>query len=77
MIFARAIFWPDDVNQDNVREDTVFFLWNWGGSKPALFSTRGGAQLFLARKKTTSCRFYFIYTSKATSQVNLGYLQDI
>ena len=39
MIFARAIFWPDDENEEKVREDIFFFLYGdmgrgFGGEGP-------------------------------------------
>ena len=40
---------------------------NWGGSN--LFSSQPGkGHSFFDKEKTTSCHFYFVYTSKATSQ---------
>ena len=44
----------------------VIFL-QIGKGKPVLFSTGKGSQFF-GQGKITQCRFYFVYTSKATSQ---------
>ena len=75
MIFARAIFRPDDVNQENVREDRVFPLWNWGGSKPALFSIRGGHSSFWHGKKLLHVASILYIQAKLPVKVNLDYLQ--
>ena len=44
----------------------VIFL-QIGKGKPVLFSAGKGSQFF-GQGKITPCRFYFVYTSKATSQ---------
>ena len=44
----------------------VIFL-QMGKGKPVSFSTGKGSQFF-GQGKITQCRFYFVYTSKATSQ---------
>ena len=75
MIFERAIFWPDDVNQENVREDTVFSLWNWRGSKPALFSTREGHSSFWHGKKLLHVASILYIQAKLPIKVNLDHLQ--
>ena len=73
MIFARAIFWPDDVNQENVREDTVFFPMELGRVQTCFVLNQGRAQLFLARKKTTVAILYI--QAKLPVKVNLDHLQ--
>ena len=47
-------------------ESLVIFL-QIGKGKPVLFSTGKGSQFF-GQGKITQCRFYFVYTRKATSQ---------
>ena len=44
------------------------FFTNWGGSNLFYSQPGEGHSQFLVRKKITPCRFYFVYTSKATSQ---------
>ena len=43
------------------------FFYKLGRVKPVLFSTGGGSQFF-GKEKISPCRFYVVYTSKATSQ---------
>ena len=43
------------------------FFTNWGGSN-LFFSQPGEDHSFFGKEKNTPCRFYFVYTSKATSQ---------
>ena len=51
MIFARAIFWPDDVNQEIVREDTVFFPMELGRVQTCFILNQGrGTALFGTEK---------------------------
>ena len=45
----------------------VNFFTNWGGSN-LFFSQPGEDHSFFGKEKNTPCRFYFVYTSKATSQ---------
>ena len=40
---------------------------NWGGSN-LFYSQPGEGHSFSGKEKITPCRFYFVYTSKATSQ---------
>ena len=42
-------------------------LVNWGGSN-LFYSQPGEGQSFFGKETITPCRFYFVYTSKATSQ---------
>ena len=44
------------------------FFTDWGGSNLFYSQPGEGHSQFLVRKKITPCRFYFVYTSKATSQ---------
>ena len=44
------------------------FLTNWGGTNLFYSQPGEGHRQFLVRKKITPCRFYFVYTSKVTSQ---------
>ena len=46
----------------------IKFFRNWGGSNLFYSQPGEGHSQFLVRKKITPCRFYFVYTSKATSQ---------
>ena len=43
------------------------FLTNWGGTN-LFYSQPGEGHSFFGKEKITPCRFYFVYTSKATSQ---------
>ena len=43
------------------------FFTNWGGSN-LFYSQPGEGHSFFGKEKNTPCRFYFVYTSKATSQ---------
>ena len=43
------------------------FFTNWGGSN-LFYSQPGEGHSFFGKEKITSCHFYFVYTSKATSQ---------
>ena len=43
------------------------FVTNWGGSN-LFYSQLGEGHNFFAKEKITPCRFYFVYTCKATSQ---------
>ena len=43
------------------------FFTNWGGSN-LFYSQPGEGHSFFGKEKITPCRFYFVYTSKATSQ---------
>ena len=43
------------------------FFTNWGGSK-LFYSQPGEGHRFFGKEKITPCLFYFVYTSKATSQ---------
>ena len=43
------------------------FLTNWGGTN-LFYSQPGEGHSFFGKEEITPCRFYFVYTSKATSQ---------
>ena len=43
------------------------FFTNWGRSN-LFYSQPGEGHSFFGKEKITPCRFYFVYTSKATSQ---------
>ena len=43
------------------------FLTNWGGTN-LFYSQPGEGHSFFGKEKITPCRFYFVYTSKVTSQ---------
>ena len=43
------------------------FFTNWGGSN-LFYSQPGEGHSFIGKEKISPCRFYFVYTSKATSQ---------
>ena len=43
------------------------FFTNWGGSN-LFYSQPGEGHSFFGKEKITPCFFYFVYTSKATSQ---------
>ena len=45
----------------------VIFFTNWGGSN-LFYSQPGEGDSFFGKEKITPCRFYVVYTSKATSQ---------
>ena len=57
------------------REGTVFiggwvlskYFTNWGGSN-LFYSQPGKGHSIFGKEKITPCGFYFVYTSKATSQ---------
>ena len=51
---------------EGIRVLSKFFT-NWGGSN-LFYSQPGEGHSFFTRKKITPCRFYFVYTRKATSQ---------
>ena len=62
MIFARAIFWPDDVNQENVREDTVFFPMELGRVQTCFILNQGrGTALFGTEKNYFMSLLFYIY----------------
>ena len=46
---------------------TSNFFTNWGGSN-LFYSQPGEGHSLFWQGKITPCRFYFVYTSKATSQ---------
>ena len=43
------------------------FSTNWGGSN-LFYSQPGEGHSFFGKEKITPCRFYFVYTSKATGK---------
>ena len=43
------------------------FVTNWGGSN-LFYSQLGEGHNFFGKEKIAQCRFYFVYTCKATSQ---------
>ena len=72
MIFARAIFWPDDVNQENVREDRVFFSYGIGEGPNLLYSQPGeGTALFGTEKKYFMSLLFYIYKQSFQSRLIL------
>ena len=50
------------------RGGSLVHFWQIGEGQTCFILNRGRVTVFLARKKITPCRFYFVYTSKATSQ---------